>query len=192
MRSSTPRQYGFTLVEIGVVLLLIAVAAVIVFTRFTDNRDSSNVNTMAADLAKVAVSTASVFPNPQTFAALGATVSTANCAILINNGLFQGTSFRATGGATPDLRHMFDDGTVACGAATLVNANDGFTIQLNGLRDDVCSKIVRAAEGNSRRVNVNGTVVKALNGQLNPATLGTNCTTAATANNQVVALAYGR
>lgn len=186
------RQAGFTLIEIGVVLLLIAIAGIVVFTRFVDNRDSNNVNTMASDLSKVAVSVASVFPAPQTFVALGNNVATANCAVLINNGLFQGTSFRAVGGAAPDLRHVFDDGTMGCGAATLVNANDGFTLQFNGMRDDTCSKLVRAAEGNARRVTVNGNVVKPLNGQINPATLGTQCTTAASVNNQVVAFDYGR
>lgn len=192
MKARIVKQRGFTLIEIGVVFLLIAIAAVLIFARFGDSRDSGNVNTVASDLSRVAVSTSTVFPNPQTFAPLGAAVNTANCAILINNGLFQGTSFRAVGGAAPDLRHTFDDGTVGCGAATLVNANDGFTLQFNGLRDDVCSKLVRAAEANARRVNVNGNVVKALNGQLNAATLGTQCTAAGTVNNQVVAFAYGR
>lgn len=192
MKPSNCRQAGFTLIEIGVVLLLIAIAGIVVFTRFVDNRDSSNVNTMASDLSKVAVSVASVFPAPQTFVALGNNVATANCAVLINNGLFQGTSFRAVGGVPPDLRHLFDDGTVGCGAATLVNANDGFTLQFNGMRDDTCSKLVRASESNARRVSVNGTVVKPLNGQLNPATLGTQCTIVASVNNQVVAFDYGR
>lgn len=185
------RQAGFTLVEIAVVLLLIAIAGLVVFTRFTDNRDSSNVNTIASDLSKVAVSTASVFPAPQTFAALGA-VSTANCVILVNNGLFQGTSIRTVAGPPVDVRHVFDDGTVACGAATLVNANDGFTIQFNGLRDDVCAKLIRASEANARRVSVNGVVVKPLNGQINPATLGVNCSNPANVNNQVVAFDFGR
>lgn len=191
MKRQFSKQSGFTLIEIAVVLLLIAIAGVVVFTRFIDNRDSSNVNTMASDLSKVAVSTANVFPAPQTFAALGA-VSTANCATLITNGLFQGTSFRAVIGPPVDLRHAFDDGTMACGAATLVNANDGFTLQFNGLRDDVCAKLVRAAEGNARRVNVNGVAVKPLNGQINPATLGAQCTVIASANNQVVAFDFGR
>lgn len=191
MKRQFSKQSGFTLIEIAVVLLLIAIAGVVVFTRFVDNRDSSNVNTMASDLSKVAVSTASVFPAPQTFAALGA-VSTANCATLITNGLFQGTSFRPVIGPPVDLRHAFDDGTMACGAATLVNANDGFTLQFNGLRDDVCAKLVRAAEGNARRVIVNGVAVKALNGQINPATLGAQCTVVASANNQVVAFDFGR
>lgn len=192
MKRRNNRQAGFSLIEIGVVLLLVAIAGIVVFTRFVDNRDSNNVNTMASDLSKVAVSVASVFPAPQSFAALGNTVVTNNCGVLINNGLFQGTSFRAVGGATPDLRHVFDDGTIGCGAATLVNANDGFTLQFNGMRDDTCSKLVRAAEGNARRVSVNGTVVKPLNGTLNPATLGTQCTIAASVNNQIVAFDYGR
>jgi hypothetical protein len=81
---------------------------------------------------------------------------------------------------------------MGCGAATLVNANDGFTIQFNGMRDDVCAKLVRAGESNARRVNVNGVAVKALNGQVNPATLGTQCTAAATVNNQTVAFDFGR
>lgn len=191
MRNIRRQQHGFTLVEIAVVLLLIAIAGVVIFTRFTDNRDSSNVNTTASDLSKVAVATATVFPAPQTFAALGA-VSTANCATLITNGLFQGTAFRPVIGPPVDLRHPFDDGTMACGAATLVNANDGFTIQFNGLRDDVCAKLVRASEANARRVSVNGVVVKALNGQINPATLGAQCTVAASVNNQVAAFDFGR
>jgi prepilin-type N-terminal cleavage/methylation domain-containing protein len=191
MKRSAPTQYGFTLVEIAVVLLLIAIAGLVVFTRFTDNRDSSNINTVAADLSKIAVSTAALFPAPQTFAALGA-VSTPNCAILVTNGLFQGTSIRTVAGPPVDVRHVFDDGTVACGAVQLVNPNDGFTVQFNGLRDDVCSKLVRAAETNARRVSVNGQVVKPLNGQINPQTVGANCTTVATVNNQTVAFDFGR
>jgi prepilin-type N-terminal cleavage/methylation domain-containing protein len=191
MKRPALTQQGFTLVEIAVVLLLIAIAGLVVFTRFTDNRDSSNINTVAADLSKIAVSTAALFPAPQTFVALG-TVSTANCGILVTNGLFQGTSIRTVTTPAIDVRHVFDDGTVACGAATLVNANDGFTIAFNGLRDDVCSKLVRASETNARRVRVNGNDVKPLNGQINPGTVGTNCTTAASVNNQTVAFDFGR
>jgi prepilin-type N-terminal cleavage/methylation domain-containing protein len=195
-------QHGFTLIEVGVVLILVALfAAFVIYPRFAANRDSQNVTNVAGDLTTIAAKTSGLFPPPGNFAALGTGVSTANCGVLVDNRIFAGTSLRGTaaaaggggGAGTPAVvNHPFDDGTISCGPATLVNANDGFTIQFDGLRNNVCSELVRSAQGNARRVSVNGTVVKALNGALNPATLGTQCTAAGTDEAQVVAFDFGR
>jgi hypothetical protein len=201
MQAVPRKQLGFDLTQLALFLVVAGLLVAAGFRVYASNRQSAQITQTAADLQRVAAAIVRLTPAGTDFSAIGAAVSAANCAVAINNQAFANTNFvvvaaTAGTGGTPGtgttVNHAFNSGAVNCGAATLAAANDGFRIELTGLTNQVCSELVQTAQAAARRVLVNGTVVKPLNGTLNTATLGNQCTADGTADAQVVSFDFGR
>ncbi|MEX5747572.1 type 4 pilus major pilin [Massilia sp. X63] len=70
------------------------------------------------------------------------------------------------------------NGTVTLGIVTINSPNDALTYTDGNVRSDSCTTLVNQLSDDADRITVAGTIVKPLNGVVNPGTLKTQCDSA--------------
>ncbi len=183
-KSTRIAQKGFSLLELVIVVGIIALALYLVLNSGNSTSNKQTATNMNQGVTEVIQAASQIFPG--NFAAL-------TCDSMGQNSAFKGTVFSYTAAAKGAGATLWNsnnpNSTVACAPATLVTANDSFSLTLNAVPNEVCSQFVSKVTPVSWIITVNGTSVKALNGTLDPASLGTACTATTDANVVVITLA---
>lgn len=176
MMQSKLQQGGFTLIELGIVLALAALAIFFAVSKLTTTSNQTRAQNFAMDMSQAVTSTKRLYATQSDYSAI-------TIAALRDNSVFPiqwkvGTKITGPWG-----------GDVSASAATLNSANDAATLTIPNMPTEVCSEAVRALSGGIEKITVVDTVVKANNGSLNVATLGAQCASATAVD---VGFTFGR
>ena len=167
MNTNTPLkqskyQTGFTLVELGLVLLVVAVIGMFAYSKFMGqnqevlaSQESDNVTTYVSKTKKA-------YTNDSNF-------STVTTDALRTNGIFPRSMVQGT-----TVVNNYQ-GTVTAAPNTVSNADDSVLFTSTNYTQEGCREIVPKIAAVAQLISVNGTVVKPLNARLDRVTLGTSC-----------------
>ena len=165
---SRRNQGGYNLIELGLVLVLIALVAILVYAKFTKTNNSRIAQNEADRVAQLVSNTRARYAQATDFSGLNATV-------LINSGA--APSEMITGGS---LQSGWNS-NISVAPDTLSASNDAFTLTYS-VPKDYCAEFVQGAAGAVAKVTVSGTVVKdSINGvPFKVAETGAGCSGAVT------------
>lgn len=178
--TSTRRQAGFTLIELGLVLAIVALALGGVILGFQTHKNNNTKNLSIQYITYISSNAKQLFGQAGAYGDV-------NTEIAVRSGMIP-RELRVAGTNTANNPYGAPI-TVTPGNGT--GANDLLVLGWGNVPGvEACNSIVRAVERDLRRVVVAGTTVKPLDGVLNTANLTTACDVA----NGVVALelAIGR
>ncbi len=167
MLSRKSRQAGYSLVELGIVLLIIAVILAVVIGKSYFAKSAANAQTEQATLVQVIAATPNFKGSTGTPGSYGAAGANLVGALITAKVIPPSYSTTAT-----TITNSWG------GAITLVSTGPGFTLTDNALPDDICLSItpsVNSSGGN------NGSIVTKVNGAA-----FTNATTQCTGGNNAV------
>lgn len=176
---SRRRQAGFSLIEIGIVLVIVAIIAVLVYSKYSTINNRRIAQAEADRVSQLISNIRARYSQVPDFNGI-------TPAIVINNGaapseMVSGTTLKS-GWAT----------TVSVAPATLSTANDAFQITYT-VPKQYCSEFVQAAAGSAQKVTVGSgaspTVIKddIAGTAYNVAAVGTACSAGATATVNFIA-----
>ena len=171
-QKTTRRSLGFTLIEFGIVLALAGIGLFFAISKLTANSDQSKAQNMVSDVTQAVLNTKRLF-NTQT-----------SYATVTVNALRDNSVFPATWIVSNVVTSPFT-GAVTAAPATLATANDAAEIMVPNVPSAVCSEVARMLAAGIEKIDVGGTNVKAFNGALDIAALGTQCASALNVNMNV-------
>lgn len=163
------RQGGFTLLELIFVLVVAALVAIPIYSRFTESRTRAMITEDVNNLLALIGNTQERWSNEQDFA------NAANAAMIANNVV---PPQMVVGGAITNRAR----GAVNCAPVNLTGVNDGLECSSANYSSEFCAAVAQKIDRAVRRVRIDGTVVKDIDAALNIAALGTACTTGAGAH----------
>ncbi len=156
-------QAGFTLGELGLVLLIVAIIAMFAYPKFIEYNEGVLAGEEADNITQYVSKMKSAYSTDSDF-------SLVTTATLINTGIFPASMVQAAG-----VINNYQ-GAVTAEPNAITSANDSVLFTSTNYSQAGCREVVPRMASVARIVNVNGTVVKPLNLPLVRATLGTACT----------------
>jgi len=159
----TRQQGGFTLVELMIAAVIIAIGIAVVYSGVKAYMAKDRANTEAKELPPI-------FTNIQAKFAQRANYSGATCAGLINLGVFPAVRI-----ATPTTLSNRWGGAITCSVGTVTATNDVVNLSYTMVPEAECKDLVPMVEDALRVVTVGGTTVKADNAQTDLDALGAAC-----------------
>ena len=169
---------GFTLIEFGIVVALIAIAVVGIYSFYQARKNSSGVSETAQELVMIGARAQKLYSDQPSFTGVTA-------AVLINNGIVPANMVSGT-----TIRTKWNT-TVAVGAGTLNTAGDALSLTVP-VQPKSCSDFVQEAAAGSAKVTVGGQVVKDIVSGVDNLVIGTLGTACSGNGNVNVALLIGR
>lgn len=162
------QQNGALSLELGLVLLVVAllVSAAVVYYR--DNIRKSSISANIGSLTYIAANARVKYGKQNMY--VQATTANVVRAQVIPVGLRDGAAATAS--------NLFG-AAITTAAATLTGANDAMTIVWGNIPTGQCSDIITGSMDEFRQISVGATIVKPLDGVLNLTTLETACDVAA-------------
>lgn len=165
------KQAGVTLTEMLVsIVVMVAIVGFVYFMKsqvYGPLLGWMEASTVSTHISKIEA----VYSGAANYAGL-TTASMATASIVQNK-------FLPGGGV---INNRFN-GSVTLGIATINTTSDALTYSDGNVRSDSCTTLVNQLADDADRISVAGTIVKPLNGNINPGTLKTQCDSA---NNVVV------
>ena len=158
---------GFMSLELGLVLLVIAVAIVSAVLYYRDNLRKTSINNNIQQISSTAASLRAKYGQSNQYGSV--TTSLAVRSSAIPEALRDGTAATAS--------NSFG-GAITVAPTTLTGANDSLEIVWPNVPDKQCSDIVTSVQREMRQVAVDSTTVKANNGQLDLNAVETACESA--------------
>jgi type IV pilus assembly protein PilA len=165
------KQAGFTLVELGIVLALIGIGLFFAISKINETNDQSRAQSVSTDLSYTITNVKRLYQTQPNFPA-GNYVN----ADLRNNSVFPATWNGALAGAV--VAPFSGAPTVGQRTPAGQTAGNFAAITIPNVPSRVCTELARLTASGIAELEVNGVVVKPLNGPLNIVNLGTNCTAA--------------
>lgn len=161
---SLATQKGFGLLELGLALLVIAVLGIYAYGQYASAREETQAQSEVADITSYWAKSQERYANQRNYTGL-TTVA-----------LIQSNVFPASMILVPSVSVINKyQGNVTAAASTLTTADDGVDFTVSGYSTPGCSSVVPKVSNGARRITIGGTVVKPLDGQLDIAALGTQC-----------------
>lgn len=170
------KQAGFTLVEIGFVLVVAAILAIPLYSRFTTNKSKAAMSEDAENLMALAAAGAEKWTNLPDYS--GATEAT-----LLNVNVFPADM--VIGAVIKNKAR----GTVTCSAVDLTGDKDGMECASTNYPKADCVTVVQKIDKAMRRITVGATVVKDTDGTVDLTKLGAACVGTGT---NVIKFAFGK
>ena len=162
------KNKGFSLVEVLLVLGFAAVLIAGAFLAYSQVKSSNSVNSEVQAAATMSAGVRSLFSGSPNYADL---VGGDAEQLMIQANIVPENKVNAAGdGITHDL-----GGTTQQITVSTVNSDTAFTFTYSDVPESQCSKFVSAVAPSFNAVSVGGTSVKAFDGDLNVATMTTNC-----------------
>lgn len=170
------KQGGFSLVELGVVMLIITVLGLVLAPRVQGYLLKGKVKGASDELTQAVVRlNANRTTGSSDFA--GATTKE------LVKVLMPSSAFELVDGSTPSVSHKLSNagGTVTFGPGTLLAANDAGLLTIGGVDESICQDLANSLSATAVSLGVNGTTAKntAASPQVpyNSATATTSCNT---------------
>ncbi len=171
------KQHGFTLVELAIVLVIIALligALMTIVPRVLMNgRNTTGVSEMVRAMTNVRANAANTGSSTPF-----ATISTAEFATVLRGG----SVFKVIGsGPTSTISHALSylaNGAVTVAPATIATAGDAYAVSITLANSYTCPDFLAGLDSVTTKMQVNGTTVKDAAGGVafNALTAGTSCT----------------
>lgn len=150
-------QAGYSMVEVGFVLLMIALAMIGLLAYFTSNSTTATAQQMVGDLTSLIGKVKSAYSNNYS--------AVANAG-LDTGGFFSGLpSFKDTGGV---VTHNLGGGTLVVSSGTVTTAGDSVSYVISGLPDAACLPLASSLARGVTKLSLGTNVVKAAGGQPDP------------------------
>jgi prepilin-type N-terminal cleavage/methylation domain-containing protein len=166
LRKSSRYQKGFSLLELGLTLLIVGILIGVAAIIFANNNRKVSINKNAQQLQLIAGTAKSNFGMRNLYGSVNTAVAVQGH--IIPGELRDGTSATATNtfGAPITVTSLTTPGA---------GSPDALTLTWGSVPADQCSELVVSVADAFRRVTVAGTDVKPLDGSLNPVLLTTQC-----------------
>lgn len=158
---------GFLSLELGLVLLVVAVAIVAAVLSYRDNLRKTSINTNTQQISGTAANLRAKYGQANLYGSV--TTALAVRSQSIPSALRDGTAATAS--------NSFG-GSITVTPATLTGANDALEIEWPNVPADQCSDLVTNVQREMRQISVGSTSVKSNNGTLDLAALETACESA--------------
>lgn len=179
--ANLPKQRGFLSVELGLVLLVVAITVVGAVTYYTSNLRKTSISSNVQQIQSLAGAAKASYGIQNRYGQV--TTAVAVQGRIVPENLRDGNAATAT--------NNFGS-AIAVAPANGTGVADMLQVTWGNVPASQCADIVLGVENSLRRISVGATVVKPLDGQLTIATLNTACE-ANTANGNVsLSLAIGR
>lgn len=161
---SQVRQRGFGMLEIGLALLVVAVAIVWAYEQYKGSRSDEKAQDEVADVTRFVSKTQEVYSVLPDYTGV-------TTLVLIGNNVFNARSVNAARTAVTNRY----GGAVTGAPATLVTANDAVAFTSTGYDREGCGNIPNKVANGLRRIDINGTTVKADGANLDPNQVAAAC-----------------
>lgn len=156
------RQGGYSLMELGFVLLLVGMLGYYIVDDYVSNNEKVGIKREIDGVFKVISESMAVYSAEPDF-------STANIDYMRQNGVFP--QWMISGTQVTNSAH----GVIAVVPSTIASPNDALLFTMPNYNQSMCQKVVRRIEAGVRTLAVNGKDVKPLDGPLDGKLLGANC-----------------
>jgi type II secretory pathway pseudopilin PulG len=166
-RGQKSKSAGFLSLEMGLVLLVVALAIVAAVIWYRDNLRKQAINTTVNHMLATAGSARSTFGQSNQY--VNVTTAIAVSANVIPSALRDGAAQTATNTY---------GGAITVAPATLTGANDALQINWPNVPADQCIDIGIGVQGELRRLQIAGADVKATDAPINLGTLTAQCESA--------------
>ncbi|WP_432262847.1 type 4 pilus major pilin [Cupriavidus sp. TMH.W2] len=163
-RIGRKRQQGFTMMELGLVLIVAVVLVFAAVRMYNGSRADSKAQSEVGDITRVLAKTQDSYSALPDYTGV-------TTAVLINNNVFPTGWVNA---ARTAVVNNFN-GAVTAAPFTLVNANDAVAVTSASYDRASCSSLPMKVSNAVRRLDINGTTVMPLGGAVDPALVGTSC-----------------
>lgn len=180
-QSEKRRQRGFASVELGLVLLVVAILVVGAVTYYNSNLRKTSITTNVQQIQSIAGSAKATYGYQNLYGQV--TTAVAVQGHLIPDSLRDGAAATATNNFGAAI-------TVAPANGT--GTNDMLQVTWGNVPSDQCSDIVLGVATSLRRISVGATVVKPLDGAISIGDLNTACEANTNTGNVALTFAIGR
>lgn len=174
-------QGGFLSVELGLVLLVVAILVVGAVALYSNNLRQTSIGSNITDVQNIASVAKANYGNSNQYGSV--TTAIAVRSHIVPAPLRDGTAATATNKFGAAITFTPANGT---------GTNDLLTLTWGNVPSSQCAEIVTGSEGAMRRITVAGTVVKPLDGKLAIDTLSTACEANTSDGNVTVLFDIGR
>jgi Tfp pilus assembly protein PilE len=178
---SRTHQGGFLSVELGLVLLVVAILIVGAVALYSNNLRQTSIGSNITDIQNIASVAKANYGNSNQYGSV--TTAIAVRSHIVPATLRNGNLATATNKFGTAITFVSANGT---------GTNDLLTLTWGNVPSSQCAEIVTGSEGSMRRITVAGTVVKPLDGKLAVDTLSTACEANTSDGNVVVLFDIGR
>ena len=158
------RQQGFTMLELGLVLLIAAILGFIAVRQYNGSRSDSKSQDEVSEMTRTLSKIQAAYSSLPDYA--GVTTQ-----VLINNNVFDDSWVNTA--RTAVLNNF--NGAVTAAPFTLTNANDAVAVTSAGYDRAACGNLPMKVANAVRRLDINGTTVMPVGGAVSPALVGTSC-----------------
>jgi type IV pilus assembly protein PilA len=169
----SPRnQAGFTLIELGVVTVLLVIALIFLFPFFKQLIDESKTPAAAGDMQKISAKILANHSGGNT------AYTTSTSAEIAGAAAGMSSIYKTIGsGSTATVEHNFgaSGASVTFGPATITNTDDAGLITINDASKGTCPGLPSALQKVAQVMTVNGTSVKAAGGTYDAAAASAAC-----------------
>lgn len=170
MASRRGTQGGMSMIELSVVLVVVALISAAVFFGLQSNTRRIETQDNIAALTEISAEIKKKFGRANQYGIMTTALAVQSRAVPEQLRLTSTTAQNSYGGA------------ITIAPATCIAANDCGDITWPSIPQAQCMDVVIGSQAGARRITVGGVVVKALDAQLNIATLATQCEAANTAD----------
>lgn len=162
-------QRGLSMIELGLVLIVVAIIGVGVYQAFANQQRRTEIDQNQAVISNILGALQAQFGKTNTYGDI-------TTAVAVQSRVFP-ADLRI--GTTNTAQNSYG-GLIEAAPATCVSTNDCATLSWPSVPRAQCSEIVTLVQPYARRVQIGTTDVKPLDGALNVGTLSTTCDGAAT------------